>query len=304
LLSSVSNLMWREIAMSRSLNVLVTGATGKQGGAVARLLMKRGHKVRGLTRKLDSPAAKALEKDGATLAQGSFDDKASLVRAAQGVDAVFAMSTPFEAGMEAETRQGIALAEAAKEAGVKHFVYTSVAGADQNTGIPHFDSKYKVEQHLKQSGLPYTVIAPVFFMENFQGPFGGLDLAGGKVSFPLPANRPLQQISVENIGAFGALVIDRRESFLGKRIDIASDELTGEKLAEIFSGIAGKKVQYQAIPLKALEGQMPEDMLRMFQWFDQVGYHGDVAALRKSYPEVGWHTFEQWARAQRWTPAG
>lgn len=286
--------------MSRTLTVLVTGATGTQGGAVARQLLKKGHKVRALTRKVDSPAAQALAEQGATVVQGSFEDKGSLVRAAQGVDTVFAMSTPFEAGMEAETRQGIALADAAREAGVKHFVYTSVGGADQNTKIPHFDSKYEVEKHLKTLNLPHTVIAPVFFMENFHAPFGGLDLAAGRLAFPLPANRPLQQIAAANIGEFAALVIDRREPFIGKRIDIASDELTGEKVAEILSNVTGKKIQYVPLPLAALQGKMPEDMLRMFQWFDQVGYHSDVAGLRKSYPEVGWQTFEQWAKAQRW----
>jgi len=284
--------------MAKTLTVLVTGATGKQGGAVARLLLQKGHKVRALTRKLDSPAAQALKKDGAELVQGSFDDKASLVKAAKGADTVFAMSTPFEKGVEAEAQQGIALADAAKEAGVGHFVFTSVAGADQKTGIPHFDSKYKVEEHLKKIGLPHTVIAPVYFMENLHAPFSGLDPAKGTLTFPMPAGKPLQQIAVEDIGKFAALVIDRRDEFIGKRFDIASDELTMPKAAEILSGLLGKKLQYQEVP-RAAFAQMGEDMARMFGWFADVGYSADVKGLRSRYPEVGWHSFEQWARSQK-----
>ncbi len=134
--------------MSESFTVLVTGATGQQGGAVARILLKRGHRVRGFTRRANSPAARQLERLGAELAIGNFDDPASIERAAVGVDAVYAMATPYEAGVEVETRQGITLVDAVKAAGVEHLIYSSVASADQNTGIPHFDSKYKIEQHI------------------------------------------------------------------------------------------------------------------------------------------------------------
>jgi uncharacterized protein YbjT (DUF2867 family) len=285
--------------MARSLSVLVTGATGKQGGAVARQLLKKGHKVRGLTRKLDSPAAQALAKDGVELAQGSFEDKASLVKAARGVDTVFAMSTPFEAGPEAETRQGVTLADAAKEAGVGHFVYTSVAGADQKTGIPHFDSKYRVEEHLDAIGLPHTIVAPVYFMENIQAPFGGLDLNAGRLASPLTSGRALQQIAVEDIGAFSVTVIDRGEPMFGKRFDIASDELSGDQLVELLSRVTGKKLSYVQLPREVL-AKMGEDMARMFDWFESRGYSADLAGLRRDFPEVRWHRFEEWARAQRW----
>jgi uncharacterized protein YbjT (DUF2867 family) len=285
--------------MARSLTVLVTGATGKQGGAVARQLLKKGHKVRGLTRKLDSPAAQALAKDGVELVAGSFEDKGSLVKAARGADTVFAMSTPFEAGPEAETRQGVTLADAAKEAGVGHFVFTSVAGADQKTGIPHFDSKFRVEEHIKAIGLPHTIVAPVYFMENVQAPFGGLDLNAGRLASPMSPGRALQQIAVADIGAFSVSVIDRREPLFGKRFDLASDELSGAQLAEILSRVTGKKLQYLQLP-KEVVAQMGEDMNRMFGWFESHGYSADIAGLRRDFPEVGWHRFEDWARAQKW----
>jgi uncharacterized protein YbjT (DUF2867 family) len=285
--------------MSKPLSVLVTGATGKQGGAVARALIKKGHKVHALTRKPDSQGAQELKKLGAELAVGNFDDRDSLVRAMKGVDAVFIMSTPFEAGMDTETRQGIAAVDAAKAAGVKHVVFTSVGGANQKTGIPHFDSKFRVEEHLVKSGLPYTIIAPAFFQENLVSPLFGGGLKQGVVAMALPAKRSLQQIGVEEIGAFGALVIERRDHFLGKRLDIASNELTGEQLAEAFSRASGKPMKYVEVPVAQVRA-MSEDMAIMFEWFDKVGYSANIAALRREYPEVGWRSFEDWAKAQDW----
>jgi len=285
--------------MSKPLSVLVTGATGQQGGAVARALIKKGHSVRALTRKPDSAGALALKQLGAELAVGSFDDRDSLVRAMTGVDAVFIMSTPFEAGMDTETRQGITAVDAAKAAGVKHVVYTSVSDANKKTGIPHFDSKAVVEEHLARSGVPYTIIAPVFFAENLVGPWFGGGLKQGVVALAMPAKRPLQHITVEEIGAFGALVLERRDAFLGKRINLASNELTGEQVADLFSRVASKPFQYAEIPLAQIRSSN-EDMAIMFEWFDKKGYSADIAALRRDYPEVGWRSFEDWARAQNW----
>jgi len=152
--------------MKRSrMNVLVTGATGKQGSHVARLLLKNGHSVHAFTRKADSPAARELAKLGANIVTGDLSDHASVERGIEGVDAIFAMSTPFEAGMEEETKQGVTVADAAK-AKSKYLVYTSVGSANKNTGIPHFDSKWRVEQHIAKIGAEAAIIAPVYFMEN------------------------------------------------------------------------------------------------------------------------------------------
>src|SRR5919202_5162611 len=151
--------------------ILVTGATGQQGGALARLLLERGRRVRALTRRLDSAAAIDLQRRGAELVVGDFEVRASLERAMRGADAVFLMATPFGAVIEAEVRQGQTAADVARDAGVRHLVYSSVSDADRQTGIPHFDSKYAIEQHIRGLGVPFTVIAPAYFMEN-------LDLRG------------------------------------------------------------------------------------------------------------------------------
>jgi len=285
--------------MSGKLNVLVTGATGKQGGHLVRELLARGHAVRAMTRNPESSAAAALAERGVTIVAGDFDDQESLERAARGVDTVFAMSTPFEGGDKKETREGINIVRAAAKVGVKHLVYTSVAGADRATGVPHFDSKFEVEKEIRRSGVPFTIVAPVFFMENFLAEWMAPGIATGSIALALPATRRLQQIALSDIAQFTALVIERRESFLGKRIDIASDELTLATAAAAISEVSGRHIKYSALPIDTLR-QLNEDQALMFEWFDRVGYDADVVGLRTLYPEVNWHRFSVWAREQRW----
>ncbi len=274
--------------------VLVTGATGKQGGAVARALLKAGHAVRGLTRNPASEAARTFADRGGALVKGDFSDPDSIRAAVAGGDTVFAMSTPFEAGVEAETAQGIALVDAAVEAGISHFVYTSVASADQNTGIPHFDSKFAVEQHLASTDLSWSVIAPVYFMENLFLPQTMEGLNNGVYAVPMPPDVPLQQVAVEDIGSFGAYVVSNRDAFLGQRIDIAGDELTGGETAELLSQVMGRSVSFAQVPMEQIRAFM-EDLTLMYEWFISTGYSADVAGLREAYPEVGWHRFAEWA---------
>jgi uncharacterized protein YbjT (DUF2867 family) len=285
--------------MFQPLTVLVTGATGRQGGALSRLLLKRSHRVLALTRNPDSPAARELEQRGATLVRGDFEDPDSLERAARGVDALFAMSTPSEAGPEAEVRHGRHLVDAARLAHVRHFLYSSMAGADQPTGIPHFDSKHQVEGYLRQSGLPWTIVGPTFFMENFTGPLFAHGLHAGALTLALPAHRGLQMIPLADEAAFIARVLEWPEEFLGRRLDIASDEVTGEQAAALVSYVSGHKLRYEELPLEAMRSRS-EELALLFDWLARVGYHADIAGLRRDYPEVGWHTFENWARVQDW----
>ena len=285
----------KDAAMSEARKVLVTGATGKQGGAVARALLARGHEVHAVTRNVASANAKALAEQGAKLTAGDFSKPDAIAAAMKDVDSVFAMSTPFEAGEEAEIRQGKALVDAAVQAGVDHFVYTSVAAADRNTGIPHFDSKYEVEQHLAGTKLAWSVVAPVYFMENLLFPNTLQALREGSYASPLPPDRKLQQIAVDDIGKFAAHVIDRRDPFLGKRIDIAGDELTGAEQAKILGEVLGKDIGTFTIPMAQIRS-MSEDLALMYEWFIEHGYDGDIEALRGSHPEVEWQRFGDWAR--------
>ena len=279
--------------------VLVAGATGLQGGAVAYELMKIGHRVRALTRRPDSEASKQLGKMGAEVIAGDFNDPDSLVVAAKGVDAVFAMAVPFP-GADDEIRFGKALAEAALRADVSHFVYSSVANADQKTNIPHFDSKYEIEEYIKELRLPWTVVAPVFFMENLLRPWIIKDLKRGVLHLPLPPERKLKLISVQDIGRFTATAIEQRELFLGRRIDIAADDLSGREMADIMSGSAGRKVRYEEQRLEDMRSQS-SDWVIMYKWFDETGYSVDIDGLQWEFPEVGWTSFDRWVKAQDWT---
>ena len=189
---------------------------------------------------------------------------------------------------------------AAKKEGVRHLVYTSVASADKKTGIPHFDSKREIEQQIAKADVPFTTIGPVYFMENLLFPSSLDALRQGKYAAALPPRRNIQQVAVQDIGRFAALVFERRVEFLGKRVDIASDELSGSEMAKILSRISGQILEYTQLPLSAVRAQS-EDMATMYAWFDRVGYDAPIGKLRREYPEVGWHTFEDWATQQDWS---
>ena len=271
--------------MTTKRSVLVTGATGQQGGAVARALLSRGHRVKALTRKPDSDAARRLASAGAEVVAGDLGDAASVLKAANDVDTMFLMGNSYEAGTEAETRQGILAADAAKAAGVGHLIYSSVADADKKTGIPHFESKYLVEKHVAGLGIPYTISAPVAFMENIVAPWSIGGLRQGTHAFAMPPKRVLQLVALADIGAFVAALVERREQVFGKRFDFAGDELSGEEQAKILSQAIGRPINYQEIPIAAAR-QQSEDVALMFEWFDRVGYDADIAALQRDFPEV------------------
>jgi uncharacterized protein YbjT (DUF2867 family) len=286
--------------MTSKRSVLVTGATGQQGGAVARALLARGHGVRALTRKPDGEAARRLAATGAEIVAGDLADAGSVVRAASGVDAMFLVGNFYEAGAAGETRQGIVAADAAKAAGVGHLIYSSVADADKATGIPHFESKYLVEKHIAALGIPYTISAPVAFMENVVAPWSVGALRQGTLAFGLPPRREIQLVALRDIGAFVAALVERREPVFGKRFDIAGDELSGEEQAAILSRAAGRTVSYQEIPLAAARQQNAEAAI-MFEWFDRVGYDVDIAALHGVFADVRWQSFADWAGSFDWS---
>jgi|RhiMetStandDraft_4_1073278.scaffolds.fasta_scaffold07475_3 uncharacterized protein YbjT (DUF2867 family) len=274
--------------------ILVTGATGQQGGSLARLLLRKKHKVYALTRNAQSASAQDLRNKGANIVKGDLDDSDSLEHAVKDVESVFLMGTPFEDGTEGETRRGKLMADIAKENGIEHLVYSSVANADKNTGIPHFESKYKVEQHIESLGIPYTIIGPTFFMENLLGS----GLGQGQLTLPLSSSSILQQSALQNIAEFSALVLEGHDPFLGKRIDIASDEVTGERAAEILSNELGYKIKYVPVPLERVY-QANEDMARMYDWYEKVGTGINISALHQEYPEVNWLYFKDWAKLQK-----
>jgi uncharacterized protein YbjT (DUF2867 family) len=284
--------------MTKKLIVVVTGSTGKQGGAVVKNLLERGHAVRAVTRDPDSAAAKALAKKGVTLVRASLDDTGALTKALEGATSLFAMTTPFGGGPQAETRQGAAAVDAAKAAGV-HLVFTSVGSANRQTGVPHFDSKYEVEKHIAATGVRASILAPVFFMENLY--FGKEQLAKGVYASPLPPTRPLAQVSVADIGAVAVRLLENPDSFAGQRFDLGGDELSGNDVLGILSRVTGRPFSYFQVPLDVIRQRMGEDGAKMYEWFDRVGFSVDRAALRRAFPDVAFQSFETWAKAQDWS---
>src|SRR6266853_1509606 len=188
--------------MTSNRTILITGVTGNQGGAVAQALQGSGFRLRGLTRKPESERAAALARHGVDIVKGDLDDEATLRRALAGAWGVFGVQNAAEAGVEGEKTQGKRLAKLAREAGVEHFVYTSVGSADKRIGVPHFDNKGRIEETVR--GLRFAshvILRPVFFMENLIAPFS---LQGSTLAWALGVSTKLQMIAVDDIGWFGA----------------------------------------------------------------------------------------------------
>jgi len=275
--------------------ILVTGATGQQGGAVATALLTKGQKIRVMSRTPEK--ASALAQAGAEVVKGNLTNPSDLQAALRGVHGVFAMSTPFEAGMDQEVRQGIMMADAAKQAGIAHYVYTSVGSAHRNTGIPHFETKWKVEQHIRQIGLPATVLRPVWFMENFTT--FSKPSAEGILMMPMRADKKLAMVALRDIGEFGAAAFMRPNDFLGQAIDLAGDELTMPDVAAHLSKVTGRSIQFQGLPMEQAEAAMGHDLATMFRWFNEVGYQINVAALKQTFG-IPLTTFAEWIQTVDW----
>jgi uncharacterized protein YbjT (DUF2867 family) len=281
--------------MANEKTILITGATGKQGGATLRHLAKRGgFKLRALTRKPDGDAAKAVAALGAEVVAGDFDDAASLERAMKGVWGVFAVQNTWEAGVEKEEEQGKLVAKVARDAGVQHFVYTSVGSADEGTGIPHFENKFRVEQTVKQLKFPsHVILRPVFFMENLPSPWF---LQGDKLVTALKPETKLQMVAADDVGKFSAAAFIDADKFKGAEIDYAGDAATMDEAAAALSELTGKTVTYQPIPIAAVR-QNSEDFAKMLEWFDAGGYTADIPSLESRWG-IRPLTLKQWVRAQ------
>jgi uncharacterized protein YbjT (DUF2867 family) len=276
--------------------VLITGATGKQGGATLRHLAKQGgFKLRAMTRKPDGDPAKALAALGAEVVVGDLDDAASLARAVKGAWGVFAVQNTWEAGVEKEEEQGKRLAKVAKDNGVQHYVYTSVGSADEGTGIPHFENKFRVEQAVKQLDFPsHVILRPAFFMENLPSPWF---VNGDKLTTALKPETKLQMVAVDDIGKFSAKAFTDAGKFKSAEIDYAGDAVTMPEAAAAMSELLGRTITYQPIPIDAVRANS-DDFAKMLEWFDAGGYTVDVPSLEARWG-VRPMTLKQWVRTQK-----
>ena len=275
--------------------VLVTGATGTQGGATVRHLINKGLKLRAMTRKPTGDAAKALAAQGVEVVTGDLDDAASLQSALKGVWGVFGVQNTWEAGVEKEEEQGKRLAKTARECGVQHYVYTSVGSAHLKTGIPHFDNKGRVEEVVKQLGFPsYSIIRPVFFMENLPSPWF---LQGDVLMTAMKPETKLQMIASDDIGKFTAQAFLSPEKWNRVEVDIAGDSATMPEAAAALTELLGKPIKFQAIPIEAVR-KNSVDFALMLEWFDRGGYSADIAGIQKQYG-IRTRTLAEWVSEKK-----
>jgi uncharacterized protein YbjT (DUF2867 family) len=278
---------------ARDKHILVIGATGQQGGAVAEALKRTDFAVRALVRphastNPKSEKAKRLVQQGVQIVEGDLDDFQSLVRAMEGAYGVFSVITFQDGGVQREEARGKRVADAAKEAHVQHFVYSSVGGADRKSGVPHFESKWRVEQYIRELGLPSTIVRPTTFMTNLQemsAPIRFLALSMSRVSI---VDRPLQMIAVRDIGKWVAHVFSHPATYLSKAIEIAGDEVTFPQMISAYQKVYGKRPRSMWLPASLFSRG---DLGKMFTWLSKYGYEADLAANRAAIPDL--LTFEQ-----------
>jgi uncharacterized protein YbjT (DUF2867 family) len=281
--------------------IAVTGATGQQGGAVARKLLSDGWMVRALTRDVDKPAAQELASLGAEVVPGDMDNRAELEAAFKDVYGVFSVQNYWlpNVGFDGEIRQGKNVADAAKAAGMQHLVYSSVGAAHRGMGQKHFESKYIIEQYIKSLNVPFTILRPAFFMNNhnwsrayiLNGTFSGMGLRPEK---------KVQSIAVEDIGVFAAIVFANREKYLGQTLELAGDELTEAETADTFAKVIGRPVKL-APPGGNPRRRSDEEMTAMFNFFNGEAYDANIPSLRKIHP--GLLTLEKFLRKNGWENA-
>ena len=281
--------------------IAVTGATGQQGGAVARKLLAEGWKVRALTRDADKPAAQELDSLGAEVFAGDMDNRAELDAAFKGSYGVFSVQNFWlpNVGFEGEIKQGKNVADAAKAAGVEHLVFSSVGAAHRGMGQKHFESKWIIEQYIHSLGIPYTVLRPAAFFENFKWERPYI-LNGTFNALGLRPEKERQLIAVEDIAAFVALAFADPEQYLGRTIELAGDALTEAQIAETFAKVIGRPVTL-TLPSGGSGRRSEEEMIAMFNFFNGEAYDADIPALRKLHP--GLLTLEQYLRKSGWENA-
>lgn len=272
-------------------SILITGATGQQGGAITAALAGSGFDLRAMTRKPDSPKARALAARGVTVVGGDLDDAESLARALTGVWGAYSVQNTWEAGVEKEEEQGKRFAALAREAGVEHFVYSSVGSAHRATGIPHFENKARIEATIRALRFPsHVILRPVFFMENLVSPWF---LTGDTLHSAIRPDTVLQMIAVQDIGRYGARAFTEAERLAGREIDLAGDALTLPGAAKALSAGLGRPISFAAVPMEEVR-KNSEDFALMLEWFDRVGYNVDIPGLSAEF-HIQPTTLEEWA---------
>ncbi len=271
--------------------ILVGGATGRQGAAVVDELLARGYAVRALSRNPASEKAQALQSRGVEVVAGDYADSESLLAAMTGIRRMF-----FYSGFSRnEVSEGLNVIAAAKVSGITQLVYSSGAAADPANGVAG-SAKMQIEQALVASGVPFTVLRPVAFMENFdrqQKRFATTGIAESR-----GPERELNFISLADIGFFAGEAFDDTDRWLNQGVNIASDQMTVAEYVATFSRVMGREITYTQMPLEEYLAIFPKPLRPLFRWYDQVGYSADVDAFRAAYPDLT--TLDDYLRATGW----
>lgn len=286
--------------MNSAKSILVAGATGRQGGAVVRHLLKKNLTVKALSRTPDSISAQVLASKGVTVVKGDMSDPQSLLNAMMDCDGVFSIQNYFEYGGEKEIQYGKNMADAAKKSGISHFVFNSLSGANSNSGIPHFETKNVIEQHIKSINLPATIFRPVTFMENFYIPQVFKGILSGKLYDSIKAGKKHQLIAVDDIGAYVADAFANPEKYLGKTIELAGDNLTNEEVASTMAEVLGRKVKFRRLPLIMVRLFMDKELFLMFKWFNEKGFELNMEETQRDFPNVRVTTLKEWLMNENW----
>ncbi|WP_299870213.1 NmrA/HSCARG family protein [uncultured Roseobacter sp.] len=278
--------------------IVVSGATGKQGGAVAKHLLAHGHPVRALTRSPDKPAAQALAEAGAEVVKADLEDRTSLDAALKGAAGLYSVQDFLEAGVEAEERQGKTLTEAAAASDIEHIVYTGASTMDRNTGVPHLDSKWNVEMAIRNSGKTWTVFRPAAFMDNWEWERESITESGA-IHYPMRPNMPYAQIACDDIGRMVTLAFEQPGMWANKASPITGDISTMKEVAATLGQVMGRDVAYNQVSYAEAEKAMGEELMLMFKSFDDIGMDGSPYNLRQWLGEVT--DFETYLRNAGWS---
>ncbi|MFJ1868748.1 NmrA/HSCARG family protein [Streptomyces sp. NPDC088097] len=268
----------------RGRTVLVTGATGNQGGATSRHLLSDGWHVRALVRDDTTQAAAALSAAGAELVRGDLDDRDSIKEAARGAYGVYSV----QSANGNELNQGINVADAAKAAGVRHLVFSSVGGAESQNrfygeqGWGQIE-KWQIEEHIRALGIPATILRPAVFMEDFTST--ARFFQNGSLNVPWHDNLAMPLIAIDDTGAFAASAFAHPGAYLGRAVEIMGDRLTAPQIAEALGSAAGHPIPYTQIPLDILWEHHPE-VAKVYTWANATFYNTDPAPPRQAHPGV------------------
>ena len=273
--------------MTNNKTIFVTGGTGNQGGAVARSLLQQGFTVKVLTRNTNSAKAQILKNLNIELVKGDLNDASTYQKYLKDVYGIFSVQT-FKNGVKKEINQGITLATLGKEFGVKHFLYSSVIGAHLNTGVPHMNSKFKIENHIKQIGLPFTIIRPTSLYENFLIPQVKKGILTGKLVQPINRDTIQQYIAAEDIGKAAAKIFLNSNEYLGRTIPLATEQLSTQEVADIFSNVLNKKIEYKKLPVLITRLFLGNGLYKMFKWMNEKSFFSkeDVESTRKEFQNL------------------